>query len=87
MSKKKSGKKPLFGLPINVDIENTKIQEKKILEFVPNTVKPHEAIVVKAEKWGGLLKQSFVVLNIDGKELMIKQIKEETENPKPRTTT
>jgi len=86
MSPKKSEKKTLFGLPISadidVDIANTRTQEKKILEFVPNTVKPHEAIVVKADKWAGLLKQSFVVLNIDGKDIVIKQIKEEKTQPK-----
>jgi hypothetical protein len=81
MTPEKPEKKPLFRLPIsadvNVDVANIKTQEKKILEFVQNAVKPQEAIVVKADKWGGLVKQSFVVLNVDGKDILIKHIKED----------
>jgi len=77
MPNKKSDKRPLIKMPVNVDIERSKTHERKVLEFVPNTVKAGEAIIVRADKWGGILKPCFVVLNVDGKELIIKQLKEE----------
>ncbi len=71
MSNKKSIKLPK--LPVNIDIEHTKILEKKILEFVPHTIKPNDAQVVKVKSLGGLSEKAYVVLNVDGKNIIIKE--------------
>jgi len=78
---KNSNEKPLFKLPLNIDIENTKIQERKILEFVPNTIKSGEAIIVRTKKYAGLSEPCFVVANMNGK-ITIKQLKEEKDSNK-----
>lgn len=74
-------KKPFFKLPINldVDIQDKDIKVRKILEFVPHTIKPNDAQVVIVPKWNGLRKTAFVVLNIDGKEISVTQLKESSE--------
>jgi len=74
-------KKPLFKFPINldVDIQDKDIKERMILEFVPHTIKPDEAVVVRVSNWCGLKNTAFVVLNRDGKELIIRQLKESSE--------
>lgn len=77
MSKKKSGKESLIQFPVKIDYENIKTQERRILEFDPNRIKAGEAIVVKVAKFGGLTNVSFAVLNIDGKDILVKQLKEE----------
>lgn len=69
-------KKTIAKLPINAEITYTKIkkEERRILEFDPTRIKAGEAVIVKVSKWGGLSNQSFVVLNIKGKELLIRQL-------------
>ena len=82
MSTKKRNKKPLIKLsPLNIDIENVKVQERKILEFVLNTIKSGEAIIVRTKKYAGLSEPCFVVANING-EIKIKQIKEDKNSDK-----
>ena len=70
-------KKP-FKLPINFDIDIKDIKDRKILEFVPHTIKPDEAQIVRVSNWGwsGLQKTTFVVLNKGGNELIIERLKE-----------
>ena len=74
-------KKPFFKFPINldVDIQDKDIKVRKILEFVPGSIKPNDAQVVIVPKWDGLRKTAFVVLNIDGKEISVTQLKESSE--------
>ena len=76
MSKdKNSNEKPLIKLPLNVDLKDIKIQERKILEFNPNRIKSGEAIVVKVKKFAGLSEQCFAVANING-EIIVKCLKD-----------
>ena len=74
-------KKSFFKFPINldVDIQDKDIKVRKILEFVPGSIKPNDAQVVIVPKWDGLRKTAFVVLNIDGKEISVTQLKESSE--------
>lgn len=74
-------KKPFFKFPVNfdVDIQDKDIKVRKILEFVPGSIKPGDAQVVIVPKWNGLRKTAFVVLNIDGKEISVTQLKESSE--------
>jgi len=76
MSNKKSRKKPLIESPLKLGYEIAKTEERKILEFDPNRVKAGEAIIVKVGRLGGLTNTCFAVLNVDGRDLVIKQIKE-----------
>lgn len=72
-------KKPFFKLPFNIDIQDKDIKERRILEFVPHTIKPNDAQVVIVPKWDGFRKTAFVVLNKDGKEIIVRQLKEISE--------
>ncbi len=64
-------------LPANIDInvDRTRVEEKKVLEFVPNTVRNGEAIIVRIKKYGGLAETCFVVCNKNGK-IVVMQVKE-----------
>jgi len=73
-------KKLPFKLPFNFDIDIQNIKERRILEFVLHTIKPNDAQIVVVPNWGGLKKTGFVVLNKDGKEIIIKQLKENSED-------
>ena len=75
MSNKKSNEKFLSKFPLNINYEN--IKERKILEFDPRKIKAGEATIVKVDKWAGLSNTCFAVLNVDGKNLIIKPLKEE----------
>jgi hypothetical protein len=79
MTRKKSDKKSLIQSPFEIEINygKMKTEERKILEFDPNRIKANEVVVVNVSKWGGLLNQSFAVLNCNGKEIVIRQLKKE----------
>lgn len=73
MPKKKTDK-----LPVSLRYERARIEERKMLQFIPNTVKDGEAIIVRTKKWAGISEPCFVVVNNKG-EITVKQIKEEKE--------
>jgi len=68
-----------FLLPLNIDIEKVKIEEKQTLEVDPNKIRPGEASIVKVPKWGGFGSEFFAVLNIDGKRISVEQLRRKTE--------
>lgn len=74
--KRASVNSPLVETPIKVEIEKKDIKERQILEFVPNTIKDGEVVIVRTKKWAGLSEPCFAVANIKGK-IKVKQIKEE----------
>ena len=59
-----------------ISYKKKKTENKQILEFDPNRIKQGEAVVIQVPKWGGLLNQCFVILNVDGKKMIIRQLKE-----------
>jgi len=69
---------PLVETPVKMGYERKNIKERQILEFVPNTIKDGEAVIVRTKKWAGLSEPCFAVANNKGK-IKIKQIKEEKE--------
>ena len=76
----KKDKKPFkFPFGFDIDIQDKNIKERRILEFVPGSIKPGDAHVVIVPKWDGLRKTAFIVLNIDGKEIDVTQLKESSE--------
>jgi hypothetical protein len=48
---------------------------RRILEFIPNSIREGEAVIVKTKKYLGLSEPCFVVYNINGK-VSFKQIME-----------
>lgn len=62
--------------PFSLNYEITRVEERKMLQFIPNTVKNGEAIIVRTKKWAGIAEACFVVCKNKGK-IEIKQIKEE----------
>ena len=60
--------------PLNINIENSKTQDRRILEFIPNKLKEGEAIIVKTKRWTGISEACFAVCLKDGK-LNIQQLK------------
>lgn len=69
--------KECLGFPLDLKISHTshKYTEKKTLEFDPDRIKPGEAIVVKVSKWDGLVNAFFAVMNVGGKQIIIKRLK------------
>jgi hypothetical protein len=76
MSKKIHRNRSLIGLPITVDFAGVKTEERKILEFDPNKIKKGQLIIVKVSKFMGFSNAVFAVLNVDGKNVVIKQLKD-----------
>lgn len=70
MPNKKEPLLPPFEYPVKY------LKKREILEFVPNTLKQGEAIIVRTKKNLGLSEPCFVVFNNNG-NIEIKQIKEE----------
>ena len=68
-------KDSLIPLPLNISYDNSKTEEKQIVEFDPNRIEPGEIIIVKVEKWRGLSSSFFAVMNVDGREIICKAIK------------
>jgi hypothetical protein len=81
MSNNENDKKLSIKLPFNIDIANTRIQERKILEFVPYTIKSGQAIIVRTKKNAGLSERCYVVCNRKGKISItpIEDVKKSTE--------
>ena len=81
MTRKKSASESLINFPLDanldINIDKKNIEIKKSLEFNPSKLQPDEAMVVQVKKWAGLSNQTFAILNLGGKELVVKQIKEE----------
>ena len=76
----KKDKKPFkFPFGFDIDIQDKDIKVRKILEFVPHTIKPNDMTITRVPDWGGLKNQTFAVLNKDGKEIIIKQLKKSSE--------
>jgi hypothetical protein len=79
-------KKSLIDSPIKAEATlsrtNSKIQveTKETLEFDPSKIKAGELLIVTVKKWGGLVNQSFAVLNVEGKGIVIEQLKEKSSN-------
>lgn len=63
-------------IPVNISYDSSKTEEKKIVEFDPNRAGPGEIIIVKVEKWRGLFNSCFAVMNVDGKEIIVKPLNE-----------
>lgn len=66
-----------LGFPLDLKLSHTshKYTEKKTLEFDPDRIKPGEVIVVKVSKWDGLVNVFFAVMNVGGKQILIKRLK------------
>lgn len=62
--------KPKIKLPIGLGLNIDRINNRSILEFVPNIIKPGEAIVVRVKKNLGLSEKCYVVLN-DGRRVIV----------------
>ena len=58
-----------------IDIKNAKTVEKKVLEIDPDRIKVGEAIIYKVPSWFGFKNECFAILNIDGKRLIVEQLK------------
>jgi hypothetical protein len=63
-----------LGPPIDLTYSRKSYTEKKTLEFDPERIKPGEAIVVKVSKWDGLVNAFFAVMNVGGKQIVIKKL-------------
>lgn len=69
-----SEKESLIKSPVSLGVEIKKTNDRKVLEFVPNTIKEGEAIIVRTKKWAGLSEACFVVCLNNGK-ISIVQLK------------
>ena len=74
-----SYKDSVWGTPIKY--EKIDIKEKKILEFIPNTIKNGEVAIVRVKKWAGISELCFAIANNNGK-ITIKQFQEENDEGK-----
>jgi len=74
MSRRK--KDSLIPFPLNISYDSSKTEEKQIVEFDPNRIEPGEIIIVKVEKWRGLSNSFFAVMNVDGREIIVKPLNE-----------
>jgi hypothetical protein len=68
---------------LNIDYKNAKVVERKTLELDPNKLRPGEVLIVKIAQWFGLKIAFFAVMNIDGKRLLVEQLRVEQKNFKP----
>ena len=68
------GKFSFLPPPLTIDIENAKIEERKVLEIDPNKIKPGEMKIIKVRKWLGLKNEYFAVQNVEGKYIHIQQL-------------
>lgn len=57
-------------LPIGLGLNISRTNDKIIFEFVPNIIKPREAVVVREKKNLGLSEKCYVVLN-DGRRIIV----------------
>ena len=73
---RKLKKDPLIPLPLNISFDSSKTEDKQIVEFDPNKIEPGKIGIVKVEKWRGFSNKFYAVMNVDGKEIIIRLLDE-----------
>ena len=73
---RKTRKDPLIPLPLNISFDRSKTEDKQIVEFDPNKIEPGEIGIIKVEKWRGFSNKFYAIMNVDGKEIIIRQLDE-----------
>lgn len=68
-------RKSSMRFPFNIDVENIKTIEKKVLEIDPNGIKVGEVVIITVPQWGGLKNECFAVMNVDGKHILVEQLR------------
>ena len=78
---RKTKKSSLISLPVNFSFDSSKTEEKQIVEIDPNKIAPGEIGIIKVGKWGGFSSKCFAVMNVDGKEVIIRLLAETRASP------